>query len=352
MVIPEGWESAELGEICTKIGSGKTPHGGESVYTIAGIMLIRSQNVDNGKMLLADVAYIDDEINSTMSNTELQKNDVLLNITGASIGRCCTYGLDARANVNQHVCIIRLKKGINHRLVMYQLLSIYGQRQIEAFQTGAKQGLNFQQIGKLHMILPRDNIEQNDIATVLSDMDGLIVSLEKLLAKKQSIKQGTMQELLTGKKRLAGFSEEWQVCKLGEIADIKDGTHQTPHYVDDGIPFYSVENVSSNDFQHTKFITESEYKKLTASYHIEYGDVLMTRIGSIGVCKYVNWNAKSAFYVSLALLKFKDKDLALYMSFLSKTMRFKKQVEIHSLQFAVPMKINLGKIGLFWHPCG
>ena len=207
MVIPEGWESAELGEICTKIGSGKTPHGGESVYTIAGIMLIRSQNVDNGKMLLADVAYIDDEINSTMSNTELQKNDVLLNITGASIGRCCTYGLDARANVNQHVCIIRLKKGINHRLVMYQLLSIYGQRQIEAFQTGAKQGLNFQQIGKLHMILPRDNIEQNDIATVLSDMDGLIVSLEKLLAKKQSIKQGTMQELLTGKKRLAGFSE-------------------------------------------------------------------------------------------------------------------------------------------------
>lgn len=58
MVIPEGWESAELGEICTKIGSGKTPHGGESVYTIAGIMLIRSQNVDNGKMLLADVAYI------------------------------------------------------------------------------------------------------------------------------------------------------------------------------------------------------------------------------------------------------------------------------------------------------
>ena len=70
----------------------------------------------------------------------------------------------------------------------------------------------------------------------------------------------------------------------------------------------------------------------------------MTRIGSIGVCKYVNWNAKSAFYVSLALLKFKDKDLALYMSFLSKTMRFKKQVEIHSLQFAVPMKINLGKI--------
>lgn len=179
--------------------------------------------------------------------------------------------------------------------------------------------------------------EQLAIATALSDVDALITATEKLIAKKKAIKQGAMQELLKPK-------DGWEEKSLGEIAVIKDGTHQTPKYVIRGIPFYSVENVTSNDFEHTKFITLEEHLFLTKNYKIEKGDILMTRIGSIGVCKYVNWDVNASFYVSLALLKVKKGVSALFLSHYSEHEDFKKEIDTHSLHFAYPKKINLGQI--------
>lgn len=146
-----------------------------------------------------------------------------------------------------------------------------------------------------------------------------------------------MQELLRPK-------EGWVVKNLGEVAEIKDGTHQTPKYVDSGVPFYSVENVTRRDFTNTKFISEEEHSILTKTFRIEKGDVLMTRIGSIGDCKYVNWDVNASFYVSLALLKVKDGFSAPYLSFYSNSSFFKKEIELNSLQSAIPKKINLGQI--------
>lgn len=138
---------------------------------------------------------------------------------------------------------------------------------------------------------------------------------------------------------------EWKMVKLGDVCQIKDGTHQTPHYVENGKEFYSVENVTNNDFSHTKYISESEHKKLTATYRIEKGDVLMTRIGSIGVCKYIDWDVDASFYVSLALLKCNKTFInPRYFVFYSQTKQFREEILSHSLQFAIPMKINLGKI--------
>lgn len=138
---------------------------------------------------------------------------------------------------------------------------------------------------------------------------------------------------------------EWKKINLGDLCQIKDGTHQTPHYVEAGKPFYSVENVTNNDFIHTKFITEEEHKSLTSTYKIEKGDVLMTRIGSIGVCKLVDWDVDASFYVSLALLKCNKTLLnPKYLVCYSQTKEFREDILSHSLQFAIPMKINLGKI--------
>ena len=139
---------------------------------------------------------------------------------------------------------------------------------------------------------------------------------------------------------------EWEVRKLGKIAVIKDGTHQTPKYFESGIPFYSVENVTSNDFNNTKFISELEHNFLTRHFRIEKGDVLMTRIGSIGDCKYVDWNPNASFYVSLALLKFDNPHIAKYFYHFSQSNIFKKEIELNSLQHAVPKKINLGNISI------
>jgi type I restriction enzyme S subunit len=196
------------------------------------------------------------------------------------------------------------------------------------------------------MIMPIPSFpEQEKIVSVLSDVDALINDLQKLIRKKKDIRQGTMQMLLTGKKRLQGFSLEWKDTTLGKICDIKDGTHQTPHYVECGIPFYSVETVTNDDFTHVKYIALEEHERLTSSYKIDNGDVLMTRIGSIGRGKYVDWNPNASFYVSLALLKFRgNKPLANFIALLTGTEEFQKEAELHSLQFAIPMKINLGQI--------
>ena len=186
--------------------------------------------------------------------------------------------------------------------------------------------------------------EQTRIATALYNIDALISEMGRLIEKKRAIKQGAMQQLLTGKKRLKGFSEPWVEKKLGELSSIYDGTHQTPHYVDNGVPFYSVENVTANDFVNTKYISEKEHKQLSARVKIELGDVLMTRIGSIGKCKYVDWNPKASFYVSLALLKCVDSVDAKFVSYYSNSKQFKNEIELRSLFMAIPQKINLGPI--------
>lgn len=104
----KGWEVKALGELCSKIGSGATPRGGNESYKDEGISLIRSLNVYNNEFRRKDLAYIDDEQAAALSNVTLLENDVLLNITGASVARCCIVPSDLLpARVNQHVCIIR-----------------------------------------------------------------------------------------------------------------------------------------------------------------------------------------------------------------------------------------------------
>lgn len=195
------------------------------------------------------------------------------------------------------------------------------------------------------MIIPLPPIEEQDhIAEALSDVDGMISSFEKLIAKKKAVKQGAMQELLTGKKRLPGFTGEWYETTIGEHCYVFDGTHQTPKYTIAGIPFYSVENVTANDFVNTKFITAEEHEQLSSKCKIKKGDILMTRIGSIGDCKYIDWDVNASFYVSLALVKCKETINARFLSFYSNSTYFKKEVEIRSLLTAIPQKINLGPI--------
>lgn len=136
---------------------------------------------------------------------------------------------------------------------------------------------------------------------------------------------------------------DWSVSQLGDLAKVHDGTHQTPRYVLDGVPFYSVEHVTRRDFRDTKFISVDEHKFLTRKYKMQKGDILMTRIGSIGDCCLIDWEVDASFYVSLALLKIHGAH-APYVAHYSNSTVFKQEVELHSLPSAIPRKINLGPI--------
>ena len=185
------WKMCTIGELITKVGSGVTPRGGEAVYKTEGHPFVRSQNVGLGNLLLDDIAFIDEETHLRQKNTELQFNDVLLNITGASIGRSALVDKQiVGGNVNQHVCIIRTKENLVPSFICSFLLSNYGQRQIDSFQAGGnRQGLNFDQIKSIKITIPSKD-EQIKIAKLLRAIDERIATQNKIIEKLQSLIKG------------------------------------------------------------------------------------------------------------------------------------------------------------------
>jgi type I restriction enzyme S subunit len=192
------WEVDPLGSRVTKVGSGMTPNGGESNYKRSGRPFVRSQNVGWGELILDDVVFIDDELHTTFAATEVRLHDVLLNITGASIGRSAVA--DSRiagGNVNQHVCIIRSEeKALIPTFLNQYLLSNYGQSQIDSFQAGGnRQGLNFAQVRSFSIPLPPTTAEQEKIANCLTSVDELIAAQARKVDTLKAHKKGLMQQL-------------------------------------------------------------------------------------------------------------------------------------------------------------
>src|SRR5262249_49552979 len=130
-----------IGEVCSKTGSGSTPRGGQAVYKNNGVPFLRSQNVYDDGIRLDDVACIDLETHERMSGTAVKSGDLLLNITGGSIGRCCRVSDHFEtANVSQHVAIIRVAIGGMENFLHRLVLSPYFQSFIFDEQTGAGRG--------------------------------------------------------------------------------------------------------------------------------------------------------------------------------------------------------------------
>jgi type I restriction enzyme S subunit len=169
--LPDGWRWGRLRDLLTFVGSGSTPKGGKKVYQSGGIPFIRSQNVYPDGLRLEDVAYVSPQIDSEMARTRLQPLDVLLNITGASIGRStvvpATFG---PGNVNQHVCILRPTPDVDPWFLSRFLNSSVGQDQIMTAQSGVtRQGLNYTQIRGMQIPLAALN-EQVRINTRIDNL--------------------------------------------------------------------------------------------------------------------------------------------------------------------------------------
>ena len=147
------------------------------------------------------------------------------------------------------------------------------------------------------------------------------------------------------KLRFSGFNKQWEKNVLSAVTKIYDGTHQTPKYVKEGIPFYSVEHVTSNNFENTKFISHEVFVKENKRVQLEKNDILLTRIGSVGECRLIDWDLKASFYVSLALIKHNSFINSSYLSQYIKSPVFQKEIWKRMLHIAFPKKINLGEIG-------
>lgn len=184
--LPQGWEWSRLGEITTKTGSGSTPRGGQSVYQARGIPFLRSQNVYDNGLRLHDVAYIDESTHAKMRGTALESGDLLLNITGGSIGRCCRLpDTPIHANISQHIAIIRLAVPGMRDFVHKVVLSSFFQSFVIDEQTGAgRGGLPKNRMDRIPIPVP-PQAEQHRIVAKVNELMVLCDELETAKRKRE-----------------------------------------------------------------------------------------------------------------------------------------------------------------------
>lgn len=191
--------------------------------------------------------------------------------------------------------------------------------------------------------------EQQKIASFLTAVDQKIELLNRKKEKLQQYKKGVMQQIFSQQIRFKQDNgkdfPDWEEKKLGEITEYYDGTHQTPKYVKSGIPFYSVEHVTANQFSKTKYISEEIFEKENRRVKLEKGDLLMTRIGDVGTVRLIDWDVKASFYVSLVLIKQNNTFDSSYLNQFIKSNYFQRELWKRIIHVAFPKKINLGEIG-------
>ncbi|KAB6872799.1 restriction endonuclease subunit S, partial [Bifidobacterium longum] len=188
--------------------------------------------------------------------------------------------------------------------------------------------------------------EQRQIGAFFDRLDSLITLHQRKYDKLCVLKKSMLDKMfpkggsLYPEIRFAGFTDPWEQRKLGDVAAVYDGVHQTPDYQDEGVMFLSVENIATLTSQ--KFISREAFAKNYPVYP-KHGDVLMTRIGDIGTSNVVETDDKLAFYVSLALLKPFDVD-SYYLDKSLQSPSAKEELYRRTLHIAFPKKINKNQI--------
>ncbi|EOC3863662.1 MULTISPECIES: restriction endonuclease subunit S [Enterobacteriaceae] len=238
------WRKLPLKEITVKIGSGSTPTGGSGAYKETGVSLIRSQNVLDFSFTNNGLAFIDEEQAHALRNVIVEPQDVLLNITGDSVARCCSAPREwLPARVNQHVAIIRAHpKHLDSLFLKYSLISIKDELLSLSEIGGTRNALTKSMLENLKLFVP-SVIEQKAIASVLSSLDDKIDLLHR-----QNKTLESMAETLFRQWFDVDSNDEWQEKNVLDIFTlVGGGTPKTSvaEYWTDEIPWISGGDISA-----------------------------------------------------------------------------------------------------------
>jgi type I restriction enzyme, S subunit len=229
--LPVDWRVVPLDEFEPFVTSGS--RGWAAYYSDSGAVFLRITNLSRDCIYpsLDDLRYVQIPAdNSEGSRTALAVGDVLISIT-ADIGivGLVTRDVDLPAYINQHIALVRFDaRPVDSRYVAYYLAGAASQKRLKAMtDAGAKAGMNLTGVRQVLAAFPPTTTEQAAISQALTDADTLIDSLEQLLTKKRQIKQGAMQELLTGKRQLPGFDQPWATARLEALGTFLKGSGVT-----------------------------------------------------------------------------------------------------------------------------
>lgn len=243
------WKKVRLGDVCTKIGSGATPSGGKEAYKGGDYHLIRSQNILDFAFSKDGLASINDEQANKLKNVEIIQGDVLLNITGDSVARCCIVPSEILpARVNQHVAIIRPRKEeLDNNYLLYYL-QYYKRQLLQIASAGAtRNAITKAMIENLILPCPKNLADQRRIASILSSLDRKIELNNKINADLEEMAQAIFKNWFVdfepfkdGKfvdSELGMIPEGWKVGTLGELCNFKRGKNLlTKNAIDEGVP--------------------------------------------------------------------------------------------------------------------
>lgn len=277
-----GVQTARLAQLTTKVGSGATPRGGETAYQRSGIPLIRSMNVHFDGFRDQGIAYLDAAQAEALRNVEVHAGDVLLNITGASIGRVTIAPQKMHgARVNQHVCIVRPTSRLDPSFLRWYLASPPLQRWINSAESGAtRQALTKEKILAIEVpLLPlsEQQVVVGDIEKQFSRLDEAIANLQRVKVNLRRHRAATLRVAAEGTILPDLNGQAWTRARIGEVAQIIGGLTKNPKrdLLATKLPYLRVANVYANELRlgDVEYIgvADSEVEKLL----LRRGDLLV-----------------------------------------------------------------------------
>lgn len=225
-VIPEAWEVKPLRNLNFDISDGNysSKYPKASDFRPIGVPFIRANNIRNMTVVDDDMRFISNEQHEDLQKGHLKAHDLLITTRG-EIGQLALVP-DRHVDSNINAQLVRINTsstGVDHRFLAYAMAARNAQKQLSDLETGsALKQLPVGRLVLLRLAFPSP-LEQRAIAEALSDVDGLLGGLDRLIAKKRDIKQAAMQQLLTGQTRLPGFHGEWGVKTLGDLFNFSGG---------------------------------------------------------------------------------------------------------------------------------
>ena len=287
-----GWSSVKLGDLAAfRTGPfGSSLH--KSDYVFGGVPVVNPMQIEDGRIKPTDRMSVAEAAAERLSEFRLRSGDVVIGRRG-EMGRCAYIGSDQHGWLcGTGSMIVRCGRELDGRFAQRVLSSDQAVRAIESASVGTTMiNLNQQTLASLALRIPVNVHEQASIAEALTDADALIDSLEQLLTKKRQIKQGSMQELLTGRRRLPGFRSEWAERRLADLADIRSGgtpsTRQSEFW-DGDIPWCTPTDITalfgSKYISNTQRSISEQGLKASSAELLPIGTVVMTSRATIGEC--------------------------------------------------------------------
>ncbi|EES71713.1 type I restriction modification DNA specificity domain protein [Paenibacillus sp. oral taxon 786 str. D14] len=277
MVVPNGWAVKPLLECCDLLqGLTYSPSNIQSY----GLLVLRSSNIQDGKLVLDDCVYVNCSIDEIKY---VKPNDILIcvrNGSSALIGKSCVIDRPYNATFGAFMSVLR---GDTTGYLAHMFASDVVQQQIRNRSSATINQITKRDFEDIKIPIPFDEEEQRAIAAALSDADAYITALEKLITKKRAVKQGAMQELLTGKRRLPGFKGEWIEKKIHEIGDTSSGgtpSRSVPTYFNGNIPWVTTSELNDNYIRSTAEKITSEALNNSSAKLFPKGTVLMAMYGA------------------------------------------------------------------------